>query len=181
MSTHTFYTVFMTAAVCCWRWTSAEHQPDVVGPKGEFEKSVSNMVRDEGLSWDVAEMLVAAKALHSTSNAPPERLFEALRTLEDIQRYAVSLLDSTYDDFLDMYPAWRMYCLSRDPAQRDVFFRDYKVLLDRFTSGQRDLIEYMGLLVMLQKALLPSNAYTDPENRILPSADTAAMLENMDT
>lgn len=162
----------------------AVEQPDVVGPKGVFRKSVSDMMTQEkGMTEDVAEMLVASKSLAANSENPPDagmtdKLNNALRAMDDIQRHTGQLYDSAYDDYLDLYPAWRMYILSRDPVQQRSLFHDYKKLYKRYEKRQKRLIQNLGLLVGLQKALLPSNAYADPNNRIPPSEDTAAVLVN---
>lgn len=169
--------------MACNRWTAvpALDQPDVVGPKGVFEKSVSDMMANEnGMTRDVAEMLVAAKTMSvdGTVDLRTNKLNIALRAMDQIQSTAAGLFDTTYDDFLDLYPAWRMYILCQDPKQRKRLFRDYQKLLNKFINGQAALIEELGLLVALEKVLLPSNAYADPYGRIKPSADITEVLDN---
>lgn len=167
----------------CSRWTpvTAVQQLDVVGPEGEFERSVSDMMaRESGMTVDVAEMLVAANTMSAdgTVDCQTEKLNRALRTMDEVQRTAASLFDSTYDDCLDLYPAWRMYILCEDPVQRNHLYRDYRRLLKRFIKGQESLMEELGYLIALEKALLPSNTYPDPYGRIKPSADITDILEN---
>lgn len=170
-------TAFVVATMRCGRLSAAE-QPDVVGPRGEFEQSVADMMdRDEDMTRDVAEMLVAAESMRSAAGGRGAQLANALRTMDEVQRYAADLYDSAYDDYLDLYPAWRMYILSGDPAQRQALFDDYVTLLGRYEKRQAELVEHLGLLVALQKALLPSNTYVDPYGRIEPSNDTAAVLD----
>lgn len=164
-------------------------QPDEVGPAGVFEKSVSELMeRDKSMTKDVAEMLVANESLGSakaTDNVDPaeaiaqtEKLNRALMAMDEVQRTAADVYDRSYDDFLDLYPAWRMYLLCDQPKKKRTLFKRYKALLSRYNAGRKALIEDLGVLVGLEQALLPSNAYADPDSRIKPSADTIAVLDN---
>lgn len=164
-------------------------QPDEVGPAGMFEKSVSEMMaHDQSMTRDVAEMLVAAQSLgnvtaeinedHDCVAAQTEKLNRALTAMDEIQRTAADVYDRCYDDFLDLYPAWRMYLLCEDPKHKKALLRSYKSLLARYNKGRRALIRDLGVLMALEKSLLPSNVYADPDNRIPPSEDTAAVLDN---
>lgn len=164
-------------------------QVDEVGPAGEFEKSVVELMKhDKGMTQDVAEMLVANESLGSAKAAKnenaagvmtqTEKLNRALKAVDEVQRTAADVYDRCYDDFLDLYPAWRMYLLSKKPKQKKKLFKRYRALLSRYNAGRKALIEDLGLLVGLEKALLPSNAYADPDHRIEPSANTAAVLDN---
>lgn len=186
MSAYTVYAIFTVAMAVT---VTAIMQPDEVGPEGVFEKSVSEMVaHDQSMTRDVAEMLVAAQSLgsvkaeanedHDCVAAQTEKLNRALSVMDEVQRTGADVYDRCYDDFLDLYPAWRMYMLCENPTHKKDLLRSYKSLLARYNKGRRALIEDLGVLVALEKALLPSNAYADPDNRIPPSADTAAVLDN---
>ncbi|XP_025194497.1 uncharacterized protein LOC112594089 [Melanaphis sacchari] len=188
MSAYTVYAIF-AVAVAVTVTVSAIEQPDEVGPAGVFEKSVSEMMaRDEDMTRDVAEMLVAAESLGSmkaADNADPvaaeeqtEKLNRALLAMDEMQRTAGDVYDRCYDDFLDLYPAWRMYLLCNDPKHKKSLLRSYRSLLVRYDKGRNTLIRDLGVLMALEKALLPSNTYVDPDNRIPPSADTVAVLDN---
>lgn len=156
----------------------AVEQPDIVGPEGEFEKSVSDIMDSEkNMPIDVAEMLVAAHSLYE-NDPNTKSLNRALRAMDKIQRAAGELYDSMYDDYLDLYPSWRFYIKSKDPIQQELRFKDYEILLDRFFKGQEEFIQNLGYLITLQKALLPSNAYVDPYNRIAASSNIEVVLEN---
>lgn len=160
---------------------SARLQVDEVGPKGVFEESVSKMMASEpGMTRDVAEMLVAAKTMSAdgTVDLRAKKLNRALRAMDHIQKTVADLLETTCDDFTDLYPIWRMYILCKDPEQRERLFCDYQVLLDSFINGQAALIEDLGYLVALEKVLLPSNVYADPYGRIKPSSDITEVLDN---
>lgn len=165
------------------------YQPDEVGPEGEFEKAVSDMMdRDKNMSKDVAEMLVAADSLGAAKaedDLDPVRvalqahkLNMALKAMDEVQRIAADLYDMCYDDFLDLYPAWRMYLLCDEPKHKNELFNSYSSMLARYNMKQDELIQNLGTLVGLEKTLLPSNVYPDPDLRIVPSADTVAVLDN---
>ncbi|XP_060871255.1 uncharacterized protein LOC132945500 [Metopolophium dirhodum] len=188
MSAYTIYAVFAVAVAVTVTVTGIE-QPDEVGPAGVFEKSVLEMMEhDKGMTKDVAEMLVANESLGSAkaadnvdaaeATAQTEKLNRALMAMDEVQRTAADVYDRSYDDFLDLYPAWRMYLLCDKPKKKRTLFKRYKALLTRYNAGRKALIEDLGVLVGLEKALLPSNAYADPDNRIKPSADTIAVLDN---
>lgn len=158
---------------------SAIDQPDLVGPEGVFEKSVlDKMKSDKSITRDVAEMMVAAESL-SANDPRTNKLNDALQIMDELQRCSADLFDRMYDDFLDMYPCWRMYLLSTDKAQKKVFLDEYKALLRRFDKSQRNLIQELGALVGMEKLLLPSNAYVDPNNKIKPTADIVEVLKNI--
>lgn len=110
--------------------------------------------------------------------AQTEKLNRALMAMDEVQRTAADVYDRCYDDFLDLYPAWRMYLLCKKPKKKRALFKRYRALLTRYTAGRNALIEDLGMLIGLEKALLPSNAYTDPDHLIEPSADTVAVLDN---
>lgn len=141
---------------------------------------MSTMMTEEGVTRDVAEMLVAAQMITpgDGGDATGAKLNNALRFMDEVQRNTAVLYDVTYDDFLDLYPNWRTYLLTRDPEKKDDAFRVYKSLLDNYTEGQKDLIQGLGFLVALQQALLPSNVYADPDNRIAPEEETATVLDD---
>lgn len=130
------------------------------------------------MTRDVAEMLVAADSLRTSTGELATELENALRTMDDVQRYVADLYDTSYDDYLDLYPAWRMYILSKNPAQQQVLFDDYKTLLDRFEERRSQMIKHIGVLVAFQKALLPHNTYVDPYGRIEPSEDIEGVLDD---
>ncbi|XP_026809125.1 uncharacterized protein LOC113551216 [Rhopalosiphum maidis] len=185
MLTFTVYAVVIAVTVT----VTAIEQPDEVGPAGMFEKSVSEMMaRNQNITRDVAEMLVAAESMGNakaaenvdsdTVAAMTEKLNRALTAMDEVQKTAADVYDRSYDDFLDLYPAWRMYLLCDDPKHKKALLRSYKSLLARYNTGRKALIQDLGVLVALEKALLPSNAYVDPDNRISPSDDIAAVLEN---
>lgn len=164
-------------------------QPDEVGPEGVFEQSVSEMMdHDKEMTKDVAEMLVAAESLGcakaeddvdpAAAKAQTEKLKRALAAMDEVQRTAADVFDRCYDDFLDLYPAWRMYLLCKDPEHKKALFKTYRTLLGRYNTGRKALIRDLGVLMALEKALLPSNVYADPDHRIKQSADTAAVLDN---
>uniref|UniRef100_A0A2S2PAQ3 Prolyl 4-hydroxylase subunit alpha-2 n=1 Tax=Schizaphis graminum TaxID=13262 RepID=A0A2S2PAQ3_SCHGA len=187
MSAFTVYAIFAVVIAVTVTVTAIE-QPDEVGPAGMFEKSVSEMMaRNENMTRDVAEMLVAAESLgnaKATENvdsdtvAMTEKLNRALTAMDEVQKTAADVYDRSYDDFLDLYPAWRMYLLCDDPKHKKALLRSYKSLLARYNTGRKALIRDLGVLMALEKALLPSNAYPDPDNRIPASDNTAAVLEN---
>lgn len=133
---------------------------------------------EEGMTRDVAEMLVAAQMFSPNDSPTRKKLNNALRFMDEIQRSTADLYDKTYDDFLDLYPSWRTYLLTEDPKLKNSAFNEYKSLMDRYTDGQKDLIRGLGFLVALQQALLPSNVYVDPDNRIAPSEETTAVLND---
>lgn len=171
----------------CWlQCTRAAKQPDVTGAPGEFQDAVDlTMSLNDDITEDVAEMLVAADQLCAAAGdtvGDTFRLRNALMMLDQLQRAAAYLYDKAYDDYLDLYPAWRTYILYEgdDPARLDDLFANYTRLLDRYDRGQKDLLEDLGVLLALQKALVPSNVYADPYERILPSVDTADVLSNFD-
>lgn len=155
-------------------------QPDVVGPKGVFEEAVSKMMAaDNSLTEDVTEMLVAVCMLPMNSRQK-KKLVKALHFVDDIQKDTAKLYDDIYDYYLDLYPAWRMYILCEDREQQEDLFEEYKTLLVEFKKSKNKLLENMGVLVALQDALLPSNVYADPNNRIPSEVDIADILENID-
>ncbi|KAL5234643.1 hypothetical protein ACI65C_002053 [Semiaphis heraclei] len=166
------------------------YQPDVVGPEGEFEKAVLDMMnRDGKMSKDVAEMLVAADSLGAAKAKDDDldpvavalqayRLNRALKTMDEVQRIAAKLYDKCYDDFLDLYPAWRMYLLCDDLKHKNELFNSYSEMLARYNMNQDELLEDLGELVGFEKTLLPSNVYPDPDQRIKPSPVTVAVLDN---
>lgn len=158
---------------------SAKEQPDLVGPEGVFEKSVLDKMNSEkDMTRDVAEMLVAAESL-STNDPRTKKLNKALQIMDELQRCSANLFDRMYDYFLDMYPCWRMYLLSDDEAQKKVLLKEYKKLLRRFNKSQHNLIQELGALVGMEKALLPSNAYVDPNNEVQPTTDIVEVLKNI--
>lgn len=171
-------------AICCGggaRRALAEVQPDRVGPPGEFEEAVAAlMALDEDMTLDVAEMLVAAEALRARDGDGSDKLRVALETEDELQREAAELYDRSYDLFLDLYPQWRMYVLCEDPVEREKLYAEYLELLARYEQNQEELIADLGILLNLEKALLPSNAYVDPYGRILPSVSTAEILKDFD-
>lgn len=169
-----------------YRWRPATVlavvQPDVVGPAGVFEGSVTKMMAaEEGMTMDVAEMLVAAQMMSAAGNDAQvgRELEDSLRFMDLVQRGTADQYDQTYDDFLDLYPNWRTYLLSEDPERKEAAFAEYKKLVDRYTDGQKDLIRGLGYLLALQKALLPSNVYEDPYQRIPSAGGTAAVLKEL--
>lgn len=175
--------LLQTAALAVVYRASAVEQPDTVGPAGVFEDSVKTAMTDEGVTRDVAEMLVAARTIRpddgdAAAAATVGKLCNALRFMDEVQRNTAVLYDATYDDFLDLYPNWRAYLLTDDPAKKDRAYRDYRSLLDRYTEGQKNLIQGLGFLVALQKALLPSNVYADPDRRIVAMDETVAVLDD---
>ncbi|CAH1710384.1 uncharacterized protein LOC114129844 [Aphis gossypii] len=186
MSGYTVYAIFTVAVAVT---ITAIMQPDEVGPAGMFEKSVSEMMaRDKDMTRDVAEMLVAAQSLGNVTAevhedddcvaAQIKKLNRALAAMDAVQRTGADEYDRCYDYFLDLYPLWRMYLLCEDHKHKKSLLRRYKSLLARYNRCCEALIRDLGVLVALEKALLPSNAYADPDNRILPSEDTAAVLDN---
>jgi len=164
-------------------------QPDEVGPAGMFEKAVSEMMaHNQSMTMDVAEMLVAAQLLGSAKEevnedndciaAQTDKLNRALTAMDEIQRTVADVYDQCYDYFLELYPAWRMYLLCEDPKHKKDLLQNYKLLLALYNKYRKTLIRELGVLLALEKSLLPSNAYADPDNRIPPSEDTAAVLDN---
>jgi hypothetical protein len=165
--------------ICWWAMVSAIEQPDLIGPEGVFEKSVLDKMNSEkGMTRDVAEMMVAAESL-SANDPGTKNLNKALNILDELQRCSADLFDKMYDDFLDMYPCWRMYLLSNDEAQKNALLKEYKTLLRRFNKSQENLIQELGALVGMEKALLPSNVYVDPKNKVLPTTDVGEILKNL--
>lgn len=128
------------------------------------------------MTSDVAEMLVAAESL--TTKDMSKKLDNALRVMDNIQMKVVNDYDEIYDLYLELYPAWRMYILCEDPAQRNDFFDEYEALFNAFIEDQKMLLSDLGTLFALQKALLPSNVHVDPDNRIVASVNIADILEN---
>lgn len=172
-------------AVCCGgaRRALAAVQPDRVGPPGQFEEAVDAlMAQDEDVTRDVAEMLVAAEALRArdADGDGSVKVRVALEAQDELQREAAELYDRSYDLFLDLYPQWRMYILCEDPVQREKLYLEYLELLERYERNQEELIADLGILLNMEKALLPSNAYADPYGRILPSISTAEVLKDFD-
>ncbi|XP_015369475.1 PREDICTED: uncharacterized protein LOC107165649 [Diuraphis noxia] len=188
MSAYTVYALFAVAVAVVN--VTAIYQPDEVGPKGKFDQAVKDMMdHDENMTQDVAEMLVAANSLGDTQAKDDKldpvavalqthRLNRALKTMDEVQRTAADLYDQCYDEFLDLFPAWRMYMFSNDPKHKNKLFNSYCSILTRYNIKQEELLQNLGVLVALEKTLLPSNVYPDPDRRIEPSSDTAAVLEN---
>lgn len=167
----------------CWlQCVRAAKQPDGVGAPDEFQDVVDlTMSLNDDITEDVAEMLVAADQLcEAAGNTATDtyRLRSALIMMDQLQRAAGYLYDKAYDDYLDLYTSWRTYILyeGNDPA----LFANYMRLLDQYDREQKDLLEDLGVLLALQKALMPSNVFADPYERILPSVDTADVLSNFD-
>lgn len=176
------------AAVLCWpQCVRAAEQPDVVDAPGEFQNAVeTTSPKDNIAAGDVAEMLMAADRLCAAAGDTVDDMFRlrsALMMMDQLQRAAAYLYDKTYDDYLDLYPAWCMYILYEgdDPVRLNDLFANYERLLDQYDRGQKDLLEDLGVLLALQKALVPSNVYADPYERILPSVDITDVLSNFDT
>jgi len=166
---------------------TAETQRDLVGPEGVFEKSVSEMMtREKGMSEDLAEMLVAVDSLGTAAEGEADlkaavqtdKLNNALKAMDEVQELVDDLYDKCYNDFLDLYPEWRMYVLCKDPKRKNDLFVSYSSILARYNARLQQYLENLGKLVAYEKALLPSNLFQDPENRIEPSPDTVLVLNN---
>lgn len=159
----------------------AVEQPDEVGPAGVFEKSVADlMARDQDMTVDVAEMLVAAESLGSTTAVAgqTEKINRALTAMDEVQRTAAGVYDQCYDVFLDLYPEWRGYLLCEDPKHKKDLLRKYKSMLSTYNKCRQQLIQDVGVLLALEHALLPSNTYVDPDHQVVQSADTSVVLDN---
>lgn len=175
--------LFQAAAICCCcsivAIVSAVEQPDLVRLDGSFETSVQTlMAANKGMAKDVAEMLVASNDLAESEGdtIKAEKLNMALCSVDDLQRSVAELYDATYDCYLDLYPAWRMYLLCEIPEDRQLLLSNYMTILKQYRLSKKEFINYFNLLMDLQETLLPSNAFVDRYNLNQPSPDLALLL-----